>query len=813
MPSTDLQLDWLRAFVAAVDAGSLTAAGALVHRSQSALSMQIAKLEQAVGQAVLVRTPRRLDLTPAGRELLGHARRLIAQHDEAVQALRRETLHGRLTIGVPEDYALPYLTPVLRDFAGRHTAVELTLVCQQSTVLIPRVTRGEVDVAVVTRDRAGRGQALFDEPLAWFGAPRFEAWRQTPLPVAVYESGSLARKAALTALSALKRPHRIVCDSASPAGMLAAVESGLAIALFTRCSVPEGMELLDERHGMPPATSLPAMSVVLMRSRASAGSAAADAFAGQVLCTLARSRTGSTMLRRRLRPLLLLLVCAALTGTSGAWAADPLRIGSKRFTESYILAEVLAQTVRADDPSAKVEIRQGLGNTAIVHAALKAGSIDVYPEYLGTIEREILGHAATGAPLDQLQAELRPLGLAIGVPLGFNNGYALAMRSAQARELGVTALSQLKGQPALKLGLSNEFLGRADGWPGLSTRYAMPQQPTGLDHGLAYHALADAQIDVTDVYTTDAQIAALDLTVLTDDGRFFPRYDAVLLYRLDLPQRQPRAWAALQTLRGRIDEAAMIAMNAQAEVKRQPFDAIARAFLASRGPASAPASTPSSAKAEPAQPARSGVWSRLTGPDLGRLTLQHLALVLGAVALATLVGVPLAVALHPWPRWRESLLAICALLQTVPSLAMLALLIWAMDRIGPVPAMVALTLYALLPVLRNCTVGLSEVSEGLTTAAKALGLTRGQVLRSVQLPLALPVMLAGLRTATSLSVGTATMAAFIGAGGYGERIVTGLALNDQTLLLAGALPAAALALLFEGVFGLMAWRLARSRGA
>lgn len=291
MASTDLQLDWLRAFVATVDAGSLTAAGLRVHRSQSALSMQIAKLEQAVGQPVLVRTPRRLDLTPAGRELLGHARRLIAQHDEAVQALRRETLHGRLTVGVPEDYALPYLTPVLRDFAGRHTAVELTLVCQQSTALIPMVTRGEVDIAVVTRDRAGRGRALFEEPLAWAAAPRFEAWRQSPLPVAIYETGSLARRAALAALAALRRPYRIVCDSASPAGMLAAVESGLAVALFTRCSVPEGVELLDERHGMPAPGSLPVMSVVLMRSRASAGSPAADAMEAQVLRTLARARS------------------------------------------------------------------------------------------------------------------------------------------------------------------------------------------------------------------------------------------------------------------------------------------------------------------------------------------------------------------------------------------------------------------------------------------------------------------------------------------------------------------------------------------
>lgn len=283
MPSTDLQLDWLRAFVATVDEGSLTAASRVLHRSQSALSMQIAKLEQAAGQPVLVRTPRRLDLTPAGRELLGHARRLVAQHDEAVQAMQRETIRGRLTVGAPEDYAQPYLAPVLREFAHRHAGVELTLVCQQSTMLIPSVVRGDVDVAVVTRDRANRGRPLFEEPLVWAGAPRFQAWRATPLPVAIYETGSTARRAALAALDALKRPYRIVCESASPAGMLAAVDSGLAIALFCRCSVPPHHELLGERHGLP---ALPVQQVVLLRSRASAGSAAADAMARQVIETL-----------------------------------------------------------------------------------------------------------------------------------------------------------------------------------------------------------------------------------------------------------------------------------------------------------------------------------------------------------------------------------------------------------------------------------------------------------------------------------------------------------------------------------------------
>ena len=289
MPASDLQLDWLRAFVAAVDAGSLTAAGRLVHRSQSALSMQIAKLEQAVGRPVLVRTPRRLDLTATGRELLGHARRLLAQHDEAVQAMQLETLRGRLCVGVPEDYAVAYLAPSAARLLRAAMAAWSSRWCASSPLvaLIPRVLAGEDrHRGGRTRDRAGRGRPLFDEPLVWAGAPRFEAWRTTPLPVAVYEPGSAARRAALAALGARKRPYRIVCDSTSPAGMVAAVESGLAVALFSRCSVPAHFELLGERQGLPP---LPVQHVVLLRSRASARAPAADAMEAQVLQTLARS--------------------------------------------------------------------------------------------------------------------------------------------------------------------------------------------------------------------------------------------------------------------------------------------------------------------------------------------------------------------------------------------------------------------------------------------------------------------------------------------------------------------------------------------
>ena len=486
------------------------------------------------------------------------------------------------------------------------------------------------------------------------------------------------------------------------------------------------------------------------------------------------------------------LFCAllALTALLATAADDHLRFGSKRFTESYILAEVLAQTAR---PHARSEVLQGLGNTAIVYEALRSGSIDAYVEYTGTIQLEIL-KASGPLAMDAMRAQLKPLGLGVAIALGFNDGYALAMRADTARRLGITKLSDLARHPALKLGLSNEFIGRADGWRGLAQRYGLRQQPSGLDHGLAYDAVAGGQVDVIDIYTTDAKITHLGLQVLADDAGHFPRYDAVLLYRLDLPQRLPAAWAALQRLEGSIDEAQMIAMNARAELQSVAFETIARDHLA--GAAATAATVPSAAAAA----GSSGFWARLWGPDLLRLTLQHLGLVLAAVAAATLIGVPLATAVAGHQRARGLVLGATGVLQTVPSLALLALLISALGRIGTLPALLALMLYALLPIMRNTCTGLVEIPAGLKEAARALALSPGQQLRLVELPLALPVIVAGVRTATSIAVGTATIAAFIGAGGYGERIVTGLALNDKALLLAGAVPAAALALAFEGLF-------------
>jgi len=477
----------------------------------------------------------------------------------------------------------------------------------------------------------------------------------------------------------------------------------------------------------------------------------------------------------------LLMACGA-----GAHAADSVTVGSKRFTESYVLGEIVRQTYERAGIAATH--KQGLGNTGILEQALASGAVDVYPEYTGTIVRELLKREGNPS-LDELNAWLAPRGLKAAVPLGFNDTYALAMLESQAQQLGIERISDLlKPQAAaLRLGLSHEFLERADGWPALKAAYRLGyDKPAGLDHGLAYDAVAAQRIDLIDIYSTDAKVGRYKLRVLKDDLNFFPKYDAVLLMRAGLDP------APLQSLAGRIDEAAMISLNAQVELDGKSFAEVARQFL----------SGSAAAASKPVTFAQ-----RLFGPDFARLAGQHLLLVFGSLAVAVLVGVPLGVAAWRWPRSAGVVMGGVSVLQTVPSLALLAFLIAVVGSIGLLPALIALFLYALLPIVRNTHAGLQGVPVGLAQAALSLGLTPRQTLRHVQLPLAAPTLLAGVKTAAVINVGTATVAAFIGAGGFGERIVAGLAVNDSAAMLAGALPAAVLALVVQYGFDAIEKRL------
>ena len=476
----------------------------------------------------------------------------------------------------------------------------------------------------------------------------------------------------------------------------------------------------------------------------------------------ARARSSAS---RSLRCFIVSAACALLSAE--AFSQNPV-VGSKRFTESYVLGEILAQAVGAQH-------KPGLGNTAILYEALRTGGIDVYPEYTGTIAREIL-KVDRDLDLAALNQRLKPLGLAVSIPLGFANSYALGSRQA------IGKISELAKRPEMRLGLSPEFLGRRDGWPGLKRAYGLPQSPRGLSHGLAYEALAAGTIDVIDLYTTDAKIERYGISVLQDDRGFFPSYEAVLLHRADAPERFRAAFARWKKLEGTIDNRAMVRLNARAELDKVPFTQVAAEYLGE------------------VQGRRRSVWSALFAPDFGRLCAQHLALVFGSLAAAVLIGVPLGVLAAKWRLFEQPVLVLTGLIQTVPALALLAVLIPLTGTIGVWPALIALFLYALLPITRNTHAGLAHVPRGLVQAGTALGLSRRQILAQIELPLAAGTITAGIKTSAVINVGTATIAAFIGAGGFGERIVQGLALNDHTVLLAGALPAAALALAVPGLF-------------
>ena len=472
-----------------------------------------------------------------------------------------------------------------------------------------------------------------------------------------------------------------------------------------------------------------------------------------------------------------LVVTVALFGWLPLFAGEPIVVASKNFTESYLLGEIIAQ--RLEQAGMEVDRRFGLGGTLICFEALLAGEIDVYVEYSGTLEQTILKLGQRTSILG-LNERLLSRGLSLLSPLGFNNTYAIAVRKEVAEEFSLERISQLTDYRDLRVVVSHEFLEREDGWPGMRRVYGFDWIPEGIEHGLAYQAMADGSIDITDAYSTDGELQRYDLTVLADDKAFFPTYLAIPLIRDDL---SPRAQAAIADLAGTLDDSSMASLNASVVFEGEDFASAARNHLRSIGFDVADGGSN-------------------TFDDLIRNTQRHLWLTAIALLTATVVGIVLALAVFQVAWISNVVLYVAGLLQTIPSIALLALMI-PIFGIGMLPAVMALFLYSLLPIVRNSVTALATVDPVLRRVGKAMGLTRYDEIRYVYVPLAMPAILAGVRTAAVISIGTATLAAFIGAGGLGDPIVTGLALNDTSLILQGAIPAAVLAiateLMFEGI--------------
>ncbi len=467
----------------------------------------------------------------------------------------------------------------------------------------------------------------------------------------------------------------------------------------------------------------------------------------------------------------LVAICAAFACARGT---PDVRLGSKQFTESVLLAEMAAGVLEA--AGGQVEHRAALGGTRVLWRALSRGEIDLYPEYSGTLTREILKTSATAS----LKDELARRGVRLGGALGFDNGYAIGMRRERARALDIQRLGQLARHPTLRFGMTSEFMGRADGWPLMSRRYRLESaQVRELEHDLAYRGLLGGAVDVTDLYATDPELVGHAIVVLQDEQNVFPEYQAHFVMRASWAARHPALVRALARLDGVIDAPTMRGLNARVKFGQRSEREVGRAYLAQRlGVHGAPG----------AQAATS--WRHLR---------EHLMLVTLSLLAAIAVAVPLGVLCTRYHLFGQLALGGVAVLQTLPSLALLVFMIPLLG-IGAAPAIAALFLYSLLPIVRGTYTGLVGIEPRLREVALVLGLDARVRLFKVELPLASRAILSGVKTAAVLNVGTATLGALIGAGGLGEPILRGIRLDDYGLILTGALPAALLALLVQGTF-------------
>jgi osmoprotectant transport system permease protein len=477
----------------------------------------------------------------------------------------------------------------------------------------------------------------------------------------------------------------------------------------------------------------------------------------------------------KLRLLLLSLLLSAC-------ARPHVTVGSKKFTESVVVGEIATQMLRSAGMTA--EHQRELGGTRILWDALLSGQIQAYAEYTGTIRLELFPRQSDR----DLASLLAERGIVMSAPVGFSDSYAIGMHEEVAEKLGIRTLSDLGSHPEVVLGLSHEFLDRGDGWHGLSDRYDLHNPVQGLDHDVAYRALDSGAIGAIDIYTTDAEIAHRKLRVLVDDRHYFPKYEAVLLMRRDLPRA---ATDALARLAGSISEERMIDMNAEVTIAHATERAVAAKLLSERF----------------------GITSAARDATLvqriAKRTGEHIYLVLVSLFAAIVVALPLGILAAKRPLIGQIVLGAVGILQTVPALALLVLMIPLLG-IGRTPALAAMFLYSLLPIVRNTAAGLTDIAPSLRESAAALGLPPWARLRLVELPLAARSILAGIKTSAVLNVGTATLGALIGAGGYGQPILAGIRLDDRAQILEGAIPAALLALLvqwlFEGVERLLVAR-------
>lgn len=479
-------------------------------------------------------------------------------------------------------------------------------------------------------------------------------------------------------------------------------------------------------------------------------------------------------------------------------------IGSKEFTENYLLGEMAAILLK-EKYKVPVEKKLGLGGTKVAFDALESDTIDIYPDYTGTGYIYFLGRNDNERDPDKIYDTVKKefkkkYGMVWSQPFGFNNTYALAVRDSDERLSDMTTVSELVGQESeFTLAAPHEFMERNDGLPNFQKAYGLNfpnSNLIGMEAGLTYSAIRDEKVDMIMSYSTDGRIAAYNLRLIEDDLNFFPPYYAAWLTKEKTIKEFPVLEKLFKDFDDLISEKEMMALNNQVDSKKLEPEVVARNFLVKKGLLEGEYKEFKKVK----KTGLAGYFYKKR-KYLLKITKEHLILSFGSLLLALLISLPTGIALTRFPMISTPVFTVVNTIQTVPSLALLGFLIPLMG-IGKLPGIVALFLYSLLPLIRNTYTGIEAVDKKFIEASRGIGLTNWQILWRVEIPLAMPVILAGIRTASVIVIGTATLAALVGAGGLGDPIFRGVATVNNDLIFLGAIPSALLAIVTDKLLGL-----------
>lgn len=462
--------------------------------------------------------------------------------------------------------------------------------------------------------------------------------------------------------------------------------------------------------------------------------------------------------------------------------SQEITVGSKKFTESVVIGEIVTQLIRST--GVEVEHREQLGGTRVLWNGLLKDELDIYPDYTGTLIFEIFSEKEINS-FEELKEELKKSGIGITKSLGFNNTYAIGMNREQAEKLNIKSISDLNNYPELSIGFTNEFMDRSDGWPALKEAYNLSHTNVrGLDHDLAYKGLAERKIDVIDLYSTDAEIDFYDIEILEDNKNHFAEYLSVILFNNELRTTYPEAIDLITELENSLTKDDIIKLNSAVKIDNLNEKEVAASFIKDKFNLKTDFDL-------------ANFWQRLS-----KNTLDHLALVAISLFAAIILSIPLGIYSFRKKKIGKLILNVVGVIQTIPSLALLVLMI-PLFGIGFQPAAFALFLYSLLPIVRNTYLGFEDIDKSIRESAEVLGLKKRAILFEIELPIAFRSILSGVKTSGVINVGTTTLGALIGAGGYGQPILTGIRLDNMALILEGAVPAALLAIFITALFDLL----------